>query len=582
MNKKPEMNLIYDSLVQVANAIASVLNVDVLIVDTKLNRIVATGESAYNQGEKIDEGSVFAYALKHGESFIIDSPRTHAACQFCKNKDTCIEFAEVCCPIRLDKDILGVIGLIAFNEKQREMLLANKENIMAFLYRMSELIASKMVENRKTDQILRMAEEMTALFDSIDRGVVSLNEDGYILRFNDKAKGMFKLDRSEHIHIREIIGFDGFEQLIRKKGIKNASVSSQNDLGTLYSARPFYVEKRAAGYVILFEEVEGVIETYNKIINRKAETGFDDILGKSRILEQVKKDAEKASASSSTILIQGESGTGKELFARAIHQCSKRKNESFVPINCAAIPEHLLESELFGYEEGAFTGARKGGRIGKFEQANKGTLFLDEIGDMSMHLQSKLLRVLQDGRIDRIGGKETIAVDVRIIAATHQKLEEKVKLGEFREDLFYRLNVIPLRIPTLRERTDDIVLLADHFLTLSVEKMNKKISGFKMEVLDHLKQYNWPGNVRELENAIEYAVNMTSDRWLEMEDLPERIRVIDTSVEVLDEEIKPIAMLEKEEILKAIQKFGRSRKGVNEAASALGISRATIYRRLKE
>jgi len=383
----PEMGGIFDSLLKIANAISSVLNVDVLIVDHNFNRIVATGKSAENQGKKIDDESVFAYALKSGESFIIDNPRTHEACKSCKNKESCKEFAEVCCPIKINNKTLGVIGLIAFDEDQKKKLLMNKENILSFLNRMSDLIATKMIETRKTDQIVRMAEEMTALFDSIDKGVISLDEDGYILRFNDKAKKLFNLKQKKHTNIKEIIGFPNYEAMLKDNYVKNLTIYNKENTRILYSARPFYVNNKSAGYVLLFEEIDGVIETYNKIVNANAETEFKDIIGESRALESVKEDAKKAASSSSTILIQGESGTGKELFARSIHQYSSRKDKSFVPINCAAIPENLLESELFGYEEGAFTGARKGGRIGKYELANRGTLFLDEIGDMSLHLQ---------------------------------------------------------------------------------------------------------------------------------------------------------------------------------------------------
>ncbi len=390
--------------------------------------------------------------------------------KFCNNKEVCIEFAEVCCPIRLDDKILGVIGLIAFDEHQREMLLKNKENILSFLSRMSDLIAAKMVETRKTEQIIRMAEEMTALFDSIDRGVVSLDEDGYLLRFNDKAGLMFKLNMDTHPHIKELIGQDGFVNLIKRKHVKNANLHGELQSKALYSARPFYVEHEAAGYVILFEEIEGVIESYNRIVNSEAQTVFEDIVGNSEVLEAVKNDAKKASNSSSTILVQGESGTGKELFARAIHQYSQRAKESFVPINCAAIPENLLESELLVMKKALSQEQEKVEEWVSLNLLTAELFFLDEIGDMSLHLQSKLLRVLQDGKIDRIGGKAMIDVDVRIIAATHQNLEEKVKLGEFREDLFYRLNVIPLVIPPLRDRIGDVATLADHFLTLCVEK----------------------------------------------------------------------------------------------------------------
>jgi len=578
----PEMQRIYDSLVQIANAISSVLNVDVIIIDDSFNRIVATGKSEFYKNPVIDEKSVFAYALKQGKSFIIDDPRTHDACKLCRNKEFCTEYAEVCCPIMLEGKPVGVIGLIAFDEKQKQTLLDNKDNILSFLNRMAELIAAKIVDARKTDQIIRMAEEMTVLFDSIDRGVVSINEDGYVLRFNDKAKNIFDLKYDSQVHIKDIIGNKGFENLLENTFVKNVSLIYQASVHTMYSARPFHVDNRAAGYIILFDEVEGVIETYNQIVSTTAETEFDDIIGQSKGLIAVKSEAYKASDSSSTILIQGASGTGKELFARAIHQCSRRREEPFVPIYCAAIPEHLLESELLGYEEGAFTGARKGGRIGKFELANKGTLFLDEIGDMSLHLQSKMLRVLQDGRVDRIGGKNSINVNVRIIAATNQNLEEKVKNNEFREDLYYRLNVIPIQIPSLENRIEDIEILADHFLKLYACKMEREIYGFEFGVLQRLRRYPWPGNVRELENVIEYAVNMTHGKWIVVNDLPERIRRATERKKMNSEKVTRLSLLEKREIEKAIKIYGKSKKGIEIAADVLGISRATIYRKLKE
>jgi len=582
MKRITEMQKIYDSLIQVANAISSVLNVDVMIIDDLFNRIVSTGKSAFYTIPVVDEESAFAYALRHGKSFVIDDPRTHEVCISCKNKDSCVEYAEVCCPIFLNGKPIGVIALIAFDEERKAKLLSNQDNILSFLNRMAELIAAKIVETRKTNQITRMAEEMTVLFDSIDRGVISIDENGKILRFNDKANKLFDISHEKRCQIKEVIGDEGIERLRENKRVKNVSLTFGENIRAMYSARPFHVNDQAAGYVLLFDEVEGVIESYKQIVSSTAETEFADIVGQSKRLIDVKSAAHKASDSSSTILIQGESGTGKELFARAIHQSSKRKNESFVPINCAAIPEQLLESELFGYEDGAFTGARKGGRMGKFELANGGTLFLDEIGDMSLHLQSKLLRVLQDGIVDRIGGKKPVSVDVRIIAATNQDLDQKVKDNEFREDLYYRLNVIPIKIPTLRSRIEDIEILADYFLKLYVAKMNREIFGFEFGVLQKLRRYNWPGNIRELENAIEYAVNMTHGKWIVVDDLPERIRRVTERKTLNHEVITSISVLEKREIEKAITMYGKNQKGIELASAALGISRASIYRKLKE
>lgn len=210
---------------------------------------------------------------------------------------------------------------------------------------------------------------------------------------------------------------------------------------------------------------------------------------------QTKRNALIASRSTSTILITGESGTGKELFARSIHNHSDRVDNPFVTVNCAAIPDNLLESELFGYEEGSFTGAKKGGKLGKFELADKGTIFLDEIGDMSLHLQAKLLRVLQERELDKIGGKSNIFIDVRIIAATNKNLETMVKNGSFREDLYYRLNVIPIKLPSLRERRGDIPLLINYMIDEYSHKLEKEILGIDENAKQLLINYSWPGNI---------------------------------------------------------------------------------------
>ena len=287
-------------------------------------------------------------------------------------------------------------------------------------------------------------------------------------------------------------------------------------------------------------------------------------------------------ASDSTILITGESGTGKELFARAIHSESPRKKNPFVAINCGAIPEMLLESELFGYEKGAFTGADSRGKLGKFEIANKGTIFLDEIGDLPLHLQVKLLHAIQNRRIDRVGGTSPIDIDVRIIAATNKNLEKMITAQEFREDLYFRLNVIPITIPPLREREGDIALLLQFALEKFNELLSKHIRNFHPDSLNALLNYSWPGNVRELENVVEYAVNMEEGREILPENLPDKIlrrkRNLNSKLglkEKLDEYQKML-------IEECLNETGHSTEEKMIAAQKLGISESTLYRRIRE
>lgn len=284
------------------------------------------------------------------------------------------------------------------------------------------------------------------------------------------------------------------------------------------------------------------------------------------------------------MLITGESGTGKEMFARAIHNYSSRKKNSFIAINCGAIPESLLESEFFGYVKGAFTGADPKGKIGKFELADKGTIFLDEIGDMPLYLQVKLLRVLQEREIIRVGSNQPVKIDVRIIAATNKNLEEMIKEGLFRQDLYYRLNVIPFEIPPLRERYEDVKILVEYFADKYSELFNKKYKCIDDEVWNVFYKYDWPGNIRELENTMEFMVNiMDTSGIITRENIPKRIienKNIEENRDMTD--VLNLKEVEKQLIKKALAICGATTHGKREAAEKLGIGIATLYRKIEE
>jgi transcriptional regulator with PAS, ATPase and Fis domain len=305
------------------------------------------------------------------------------------------------------------------------------------------------------------------------------------------------------------------------------------------------------------------------------------IVGNSPAIRQLKEVAARIRNSSSTVLITGETGTGKGHLAKAIHDASKRAYYPFVAINCASIPENLFESELFGYEDGAFTGARKGGKPGRFELADRGTLFLDEIGDMPLSLQAKLLRVLQDKVVERIGGTRSIPVNARIIAATNQNLEELVEKKAFRADLYYRLNVIPVHVPSLAERKEDIELLALSFMKKYGEQTGRTFFGLSREAVDLLMHVHWPGNVRELENAIEYAMNMEQDTVITADSLPPRLRACYAPVHSGPAIKTRIADVQAEVIRASLQKHGSDLKGKQQVARELGIGIRTLYRKLK-
>ena len=340
-----------------------------------------------------------------------------------------------------------------------------------------------------------------------------------------------------------------------------------------YVEKPFSAERVELLIKKLVEHrrlVEENISLHEKLDQRYR---FEDIITKSPKMQQVIELTKVVAKSNATVLITGESGTGKELVARAIHSQSHRKDKPFVPVSCAALPESLLESELFGHEKGAFTGAHAL-RKGKIEFANRGTLFLDEIGEMSTNIQVHLLRVLEEREFTRVGGNELIKVDVRVVSATNRDMNEAVASGQFREDLYYRLNVVTIDLPPLRERKEDIPLLANHFLKKFTAENQKEVSGFSPEVTDFLLKYQWPGNVRELENTIERAVILTKNSEIQLDDLLQKNSPLvgpASSGRTLKE-------VERNHIINILNETGGN---YGKAARILGISRATIYNKAK-
>lgn len=347
--------------------------------------------------------------------------------------------------------------------------------------------------------------------------------------------------------------------------------------------------------MILFETIENMkdIIEKNRLLESKVKLyeeqllkigitkyQWDNIIGESDAILKTKKDALKASKTISNILLTGESGTGKELFAHAIHHESRRSLHPFIKVNCAAIPEQLLESEFFGYERGAFTGARRKGKKGKFELADRGSIFLDEIGDMSLDIQAKLLRVLQEKEFERIGGDETITVDVRLIAATNKNLHQMCKTGKFRQDLFFRLNVVSLEIPPLRERMGDIEVLTAELIDKLSAKLDRSKIPITSEALECLKRYHWPGNIRELENVLERAMILTEKRKITPEYLSIPVQGFSHQEAQLVGQLKSIVeTAEKGAIINCLDKVNQNR---SKAARILGISRSNLYDRLKK
>lgn len=483
----------------------------------------------------------------------------------------------------IDGKIIGSINLTGAREKVHSHTLG------------LVVAAVKSIENQikvenANDKLLETYQYMNTILDSISLGVYAVNKDGVLKTINKEAchilgiKGEVLVEKKVDLILPNWTSI--FARLKVGKTYDNREEVLDNELVNgryNISATPIEVNNQIIGMVIVFKEMDKVFKLVNKYSGGGAVYKFDDIIGDSEEIKKVIDYAKTVSSSTSTVLIEGESGTGKELLAQAIHNYSDRRNNPFIAINCGAIPKNLIESELFGYENGAFTGARTGGHAGKFELSSGGTLFLDEIGEMPLDMQVNLLRVLQEGYVTRVGGDKVIPVDVRIIAATNENLREEVEKGRFREDLYYRLSVIPIKIPPLRERTGDLPILIRYFLRMKVKKLNKQLNGIRADIYLNMMNYNWPGNIRELENCIENIINLNGESTMVFKD---NNKPSETSIEEVNDEKKlqvktvyTIEELEKTEIIKAIN---INNHNMTKVAKDLGITRATLYTKIKK
>jgi len=394
-----------------------------------------------------------------------------------------------------------------------ECQTVHRDQQQAFVEELASIRGVHKVEEISFMPSKERAEQLHAILTSVHDGILAVNHHGIITQCNPAAVRMLRLP-SQQVQ-GQPLGSILFKNLLIQETLEtgchyhNREVFIASDQGyCVVSTIPLRNNSGdVVGVIALIRNTQDVRNLMRSMTTSLPMT-FADVPFASPVMEQVLTEAHRYAASDSTILIRGETGTGKELIARALHSASARGNAAFVPINCAAIPDTLLESELFGYVEGAFTGAVKGGKPGLFELANGGTLFLDEVGEVSAHIQVKMLRVLQEQRVRRVGSNKEVAIDVRIIAATNRNLEDMVADKIFREDLYYRLNVIPLVLPPLRERFEDIRLLSELFLKQFADKLQRSVTGFSPLALQRLESYNWPGNVRELKNVIERAVNL--------------------------------------------------------------------------
>ncbi len=566
-----------------ARMLASVLQLEVEIVDENLCRVAGTGAYGKFLGRQLSGNSrLLRHVLETKTEKVVTQSRFDPLCEGCDSKENCREKAFLGTPVILQDRCVGVISLIAVTHEQQEHISDNLREFSDYVRHISTIFVSKLLEDQGPgDNISKI---FATMIDNMDQGVLVVDDESRVQFVNQTALKTLGVVQNNiigkpirfrpltfesnftHGHMQHIVSWDDKSELI---------------IGQLHN-----IQGRQL-FLMAFHQSH----TSFSVANAPDEPHIEQLVGECRVMRQLKRLISRIAPSPSSVMVVGESGTGKEVVARAIHKLSGRRNKPFIAINCAAIPEQLLESELFGYVKGAFTGASANGKTGLIQVANTGTLFLDEIGDMPLMLQAKLLRAIEAREILPIGASSPIQVDIRIISATNQNLAQFIAEGKFREDLFYRLNVIPITLPPLRERQEDIELLVHYFLHLHTRRLGSVYPGIAPDVVEILRKHRWPGNLRELSNLMEYLVNVVpSGEVIDSTLLPPNLlnngtteqsdvtEVSEAHLSLDDAGGTALEEMEKQMIREALSRHN-SKKQV---ADELGIGIATLYRKIKK
>ncbi|EPE9634641.1 sigma-54-dependent Fis family transcriptional regulator [Escherichia coli] len=566
-----------------ARMLASVLQLEVEIVDENLCRVAGTGAYGKFLGRQLSGNSrLLRHVLETKTEKVVTQSRFDPLCEGCDSKENCREKAFLGTPVILQDRCVGVISLIAVTHEQQEHISDNLREFSDYVRHISTIFVSKLLEDQGPgDNISKI---FATMIDNMDQGVLVVDDESRVQFVNQTALKTLGVVQNNiigkpirfrpltfesnftHGHMQHIVSWDDKSELI---------------IGQLHN-----IQGRQL-FLMAFHQSH----TSFSVANAPDEPHIEQLVGECRVMRQLKRLISRIAPSPSSVMVVGESGTGKEVVARAIHKLSGRRNKPFIAINCAAIPEQLLESELFGYVKGAFTGASANGKTGLIQAANTGTLFLDEIGDMPLMLQAKLLRAIEAREILPIGASSPIQVDIRIISATNQNLAQFIAEGKFREDLFYRLNVIPITLPPLRERQEDIELLVHYFLHLHTRRLGSVYPGIAPDVVEILRKHRLPGNLRELSNLMEYLVNVVpSGEVIDSTLLPPNLlnngtteqsdvtEVSEAHLSLDDAGGTALEEMEKQMIREALSRHN-SKKQV---ADELGIGIATLYRKIKK
>lgn len=560
----------------VIKTIKNIFDIDSAIFDLESNLVASTDSYVKSKGKTVHAPSIQEVVLK--ETVTVNNPGHMPSCMGCRFKDNCPSTIEILKSIKSKTEPYGVLSLTSFTKEGHDKIVKNIEYYINIVQHFSELLSLIIMQKYKSNDSKVLNNSFITAADLMDDGLIVTDTNGNIETINKAAIEFFSSCGMYTKSIQQLFPDDILNVIFSGRIISNYKFKI-NDIFIRIFSTPIKNNDIITGFAIRISYSNLNFRDGHFYKNEKFINSIENIKGKSNHVTEIKSKIKKIANSPSTVFITGETGTGKSMLAKVIHNESHRKNKPFVAINCASIPETLFESELFGYESGAFTGAKKEGKPGKFELANEGTLFLDEISELPLNMQSKLLYVLQESTFERVGGISPITVDVRIITASNKDLEELIKEKKFRSDLYYRINVIPMHLIPLKERSEDINILTNEYLKFYNKKLNKQILGFSNEVIKIFNNRDWPGNIRQLENVIEYCVNMTNNEVITEDDLPQNLK---RNFNELDPKQNKLKTSEYQTIIETIDKYGWDVNGKTKAAKELGIGLRTLYRKLND
>lgn len=550
-------------------AVSNSLRLEMAIFDGSCQLFYCTPTYSKKKGRSVHTPSL-QEVIANG-SILINTPGEMASCIGCRFRDHCPSTIEILCCIHAGTEVAGVLAFTSFTKEGQKRITENNTIYLNAITEMANLFGSQLESITSGQGPANLDASILPVMELCDQPVLLTDAHGVILQYNQLAEDLLKVYELTSASLWQIFPNSVVKRIMEGNDLFEKSVTI-GGMATKISTRAIKTSGQITGFYIRISDQLRALS--------KDTSYFEGIIGTSPAISEVQRMIRRIADSPTPVLITGETGTGKELIARAIHEQSRRSKYPFVAINCSSIPDNLFESELFGYEEGSFTGAKKGGKIGKIEMAQGGTLFLDEIGEMPLFAQPKLLRILQEYELERVGSNKKIHLDIRVIAATNRDLGEMVTEKTFRGDLYYRINVINLKLPPLRTRRDDIIPISENYIKKLKLKMDTSLSSISPEARQLLLDYEWPGNVRQLQNVIEYAANLCETDVLMPGDLPETMHGERIS------SLPPVSPFpasqdsRDQELLELFDKYGYTLEGKKRIADELHISLRTLYRRI--